>query len=183
MLRFLVPLFCVVSCVNPIQAGPTAPVNAAERNETFAPESKTTTPTVSDPSQKRNQPETKRAQATVDKATAPMAGKQANIDKEPKDKTIVPKKPIASSQVQNPQSRVTVITGGPTLLRPQDHPVRSKAGTKFQSALDEARAVSAARAEKYRKEAKMEKVNEFVPNAAAPAETVRAGSETKSPQP
>lgn len=164
-------------------AAATAPVNAADRNDTFAPEKKTTTQSVSSPAQKKNQPETKPAQATVDKAFAPVAGKQANISQTPQDKQIVAKTPVPQQTVQTPQSRVTVITNGATYLRPQDHPVRSKAGSKFQSALNEARAASAERAEKYRKEAKMEKVNEFVPNASAPAETVRAGSETKSAKP
>ena len=182
---------CAFSGLWALQAGPTAPVNPAERNETFAPETHAADQPSKQPKTQKMTPPTQPVQATVNKTPASVAGREAAIERAPVAKTMAPTAPINHPTVQTAPSKVTVVTGGQTLLRPQDYPVRSKAGTKFQNALNEARAASAARAEQYRKEAKVEKkdakldkVNEFVPTAPAPGQAIRAGSETsKSPTP
>lgn len=170
-------------CAACLQAGPTAPVNPAERNDAFDPESKVTKPAIKAPAEKKNQPSAKGIEATVDKPLASVAGKEAAINRTPQEKKMVSTPTYKQPTTQTAQSQVTVITGSTTLLRPQDHPVRSKMGSKFQSALNEAREASATRAEKYKKDAKLQKVNEFVPTAPVPAETVKAGSEPKSQTP
>ncbi|MBI5381872.1 MAG: hypothetical protein HZA31_08230 [Opitutae bacterium] len=157
----------------------TAPVDAAKRNDDFSPSDTKQSPEVKTPAAQKRTEKKAPATATVAKPTAPQADRRAPVATTAKPQTVQAPSTRALTfpfRTQSPSS----LTDGATVLRPQDSPVRSKQGTKFQAAINDARTASDQRAKDYQKDAKLEKVNEFVPTANAPAGTVRAGSEEKN---